>query len=107
MGYISNVAVVFSKDTATKMILENQKVYEELCTWDVKQETSDNVYFLNYFIKWHKEYPKVQLIIDYLNTLNEDDYGFLRLGEEYDDYEEKGTPYNFGLEFKSDFYIEE
>jgi len=107
MGYRSDVAISFSKDTVTKIILENQKVYEELCTWDVKQETANNIYFLDYFIKWYEEYPKVILINEYLDILSEDDFGFLRIGEDYNDYEEKGTPYNFGLEFKRDFYIEE
>ena len=42
--------------------------------------------------KWYDSYPEVQAVESLLDMLQDDDYGFIRLGEEDGDNERKGDP---------------
>ncbi len=42
--------------------------------------------------KWYDSYPEVQAVESLLDMLQDDDYGFIRLGEEDGDIERKGDP---------------
>lgn len=57
--------------------------------------------------KWYLSYPEVKEIHNFLSAIDEqykDDttslspYAFVRLGEENDDIETKGDPWDFGIE---------
>jgi hypothetical protein len=42
--------------------------------------------------KWYDSYPEVQAVESLLDMLQDDDYGFIRLGEEDGDIDRKGDP---------------
>ena len=42
--------------------------------------------------KWYDTYPEVMAVNDMLDMLQDDDYGFVALGEEEGDIERKGDP---------------
>ena len=46
---------------------------------------------------WHDDDPIVQAVDAFLNELALGDFGFIRLGSDYGDYEEIGSPFEFGL----------
>ena len=48
-------------------------------------------------VKWYDSYPEIQAIEGMLDDLDEDDYGFIRLGEEQGDIEQKGYPSEYDM----------
>ena len=59
----------------------------------------DRLYFEH--VKWYENYEDVGMfnkLISFLETHDMCDlYGFIRIGEEYDDIETRGTPYEFDM----------
>ena len=47
--------------------------------------------------KWYDSYPEIKAIEDMLDELDEDDFGFIRLGEEQGDIEQKGYPSEYDM----------
>ncbi len=47
--------------------------------------------------KWYDTYPEVQAVESLLEMLQDDDYGFIRLGEEEGDIEQKGYPSDYDM----------
>lgn len=47
--------------------------------------------------KWSDEYPEIRFIQEFLDTLNYEDFSFVRVGEYPDDYERQGEGIVFGL----------
>ena len=47
--------------------------------------------------KWYDSYPEVQAVESLLDMLQDDDYGFIRLGEEEGDIERKGYPGEYDM----------
>ena len=43
-------------------------------------------------VKWYDTYPEVMAVNDMLDMLQDDDYGFVALGEEEGDIQRKGDP---------------
>lgn len=48
-------------------------------------------------VKWYDSYPEIQAIEGMLDDLDEDDFGFIRLGEDRGDIEERGYPSEYGM----------
>lgn len=92
MGYRSQVAIV-TKNTV-EWPEDVEKVLDEMGMVDT---ISDTKYFYSSYLKWYEEYADVQLVIKWLETLDDEDYAFLRIGEDSADIEEHGTPWKFGL----------
>ena len=44
------------------------------------------------YTKWYDSYPEIQAVESMLDMLQDDDYGFVRIGEEEGDIERKGDP---------------
>ena len=49
------------------------------------------------YTKWYDTYPEVQAVESLLDMLQDDDYGFIRLGEEEGDIERKGYPGEYDM----------
>ena len=47
--------------------------------------------------KWYDSYPEVRAVESLLDMLQDDDYGFIRLGEEEGDIESKGHPSEYNM----------
>ncbi len=47
--------------------------------------------------KWYDSYPEVRAVESFLEMLQDDDYGFVRLGEEEGDIERKGDPHEYNM----------
>ena len=59
-----------------------------------KHEESGAELFLWDYLKWYDNYPDVRFIEDLMNELESDDFLFLRIGEDMNDNEEKGSFWN-------------
>jgi hypothetical protein len=107
MGYRSDVALVLSK----KGNEELSKYYHSLSE-DARTELESLINFsdkhcLNkkgehLFIwesyKWYAGFPDVDLLEKFLNTLNHDEYLFIRIGEDLSDVDELGSFYDNGYD---------
>ena len=49
------------------------------------------------YTKWYDTYPEVRAVESLLDMLQDDDYGFIRLGEEQGDIEQKGYPSEYDM----------
>ena len=96
MEYRSDVAIAMTKKAAellkTKLaeatpdqryLLDNPDLYE------VDSKTEEALWRWHY-VKWYEEFDEVAFIDNFLKELSNDDYLFIRLGENYDDVELRG-----------------
>ena len=47
--------------------------------------------------KWYDSYPEIRAVESLMDMLQDDDYGFIRLGEEEGDIERKGDPSGYDI----------
>lgn len=103
MGYCSKVAVVISKPAyneflkhlAAKVLERDDNArfnpFSLLDDADVKRETDNAVLFCWNWVKWYTETDdEIAAIMDALRHLNEEDYRYVRIGEELGDFEDEG-----------------
>ena len=100
MGYRSDV--VLKLDTPAYSALEAvAKVSDEVKSLLSDADTAhivDDVY--TYFwssIKWYDMYKEIGHLDLLLSSLPPESYGFIRLGEESTDVEERGSPHDFDI----------
>ncbi len=74
-------------DTLDKMLSEGSEVGLEGNKTDFYWE----------YTKWYDSYPEVRAVESLLDMLQDDDYGFIRLGEEEGDIERKGDPCEYNM----------
>ena len=100
MGYRSDVYLRFAEpiveviDAARKLDDNLDKMLS-----DGEAERTDKVKtdFHWEYTKWYDTYPEVQAVESLLGMLQDDDYGFIRLGEEEGDIERKGYPGEYDM----------
>lgn len=98
MGYRSDVVLAISRECWLREQLK-QTLPKELASWD---EHTDCGTYLRWFdpgIKWYPDFHEVSVIEKWLDTLDDNDehYAFMRMGEEFGDIDERGSPYSFGI----------
>ena len=116
MGYYSDVALCLTKNgmdqlktalaeaernkpdsfAAIKMLIgdEPSKI----------DEGSGSVVFLWEGEKWDDEFDEIEFVEEFMDNLSHEDFLFIRIGEDYDDIEIRGsfcgTPFNISVERK-------
>ena len=105
MGYRRDVGFA-----CTPMV---KQVIEQMCEWDLDLKelfqcasdcsslrNDDGRWFWEH-VKWYEDYPDIQIMENLMAALDSsalyDLYGMIRIGEEQDDIETKGTPYEFDM----------
>ena len=98
MGYRSDITVALTKEVIMKQLILPNEGYTNLVEYtdDIFDKDTYAVYQINR-IKWYESYPEINSINEFLDQLNDEEYGFIRLGEELDDTEKKGSPYDFDM----------
>lgn len=95
MGYRSEVTIAIVRE-------KDSNVFTDAFP-DLREELNGIVYYQWNHVKWYYEmfpYESVKKIMDYLDEVDEEDdtqYGYYRIGEEIDDIESKGSPYEMGI----------
>ena len=96
MGYRSDVYLRISEplvevvDAARKL----DKTLDKMLSEGSSKEKTD---FYWEHTKWYDTYPEVMAVNDMLDMLQDDDYGFVALGEEEGDIERKGDPSGYDI----------
>lgn len=98
MGYRSEVCIKFSEQAADVLTTacKMNKHLKELVESADQGSIEDHFLYFEYS-KWYDSYPEVEAIESILTELDEYDYGFIRIGEEYEDVEERGEPWEYDL----------
>ena len=97
MGYRSEVYLRIAEtlveviDAARKLDDNLDKMLSDAATEGNKTD------FTWEYTKWYDTYPEVQAVESLLDMLQDDDYGFIRLGEEEGDIERKGYPGEYDM----------
>lgn len=104
MGYRSDIGLCLSArgmeelnkalaalDAGTDCTQEEKTWIHELFTCPAPKNSADGAGAWAWDgLKWYTDYRDVQWVEDFLNGLNEEDYYFLRIGDDIDDTEERG-----------------
>ena len=100
MGYRSDVALELTKEKNDLFrALYAVKFPEDIAfLYDcVESENEDGTLYHWTDIKWYDSFAEVSFIETFINSLDYEDYAFIRLGEESDDNEYRGCGDLFGL----------
>ena len=98
MGYRSDITIALTQEVLlTQLVLPNEGYTYLIEYTDDKFDKGNYVIYQINSIKWYESYPEIVSIVKFLDQLNDEDYGFIRLGEENDDIEYKGSPYDFDM----------
>mgnify|MGYP001342826379 CR=1 FL=1 len=102
MGYRSNVA--FAGDEVAKFIIENvvkrDDTFKEFIEYGEDLAYGEAIRIRWDSIKYYDGYEDVDClnnIMVALDQFSEESYGFMRIGEDVTDIEEKGYPYDFDM----------
>ena len=114
MGYRSAVALVLSPKgvevlnsklhDATSQKSSHSTLGRLLKNADEQGEdsrTGDKFWYWEW-IKWYPEYPEIEILEGIMSELADEEYQFIRLGEENTDIEQRGAYYNnpFGMDLR-------
>ena len=97
MGYRSEVYLRIAEplvevvDAARKLDDNLDKMLSDAAEADSKTD------FHWEYTKWYNIYPEVRAVESLLDTLQDDDYGFIKIGEEEDDIERRGYPADYNM----------
>jgi len=108
MGYRSTVGIALPTEKLNELIANNDRVAELVNVMEPLEETvnGDKITFLYHdAIKWDTAYEGVRELDDLMCSLDDDQYGFIRIGEESSDIETQGTPWDFAMELNIDISL--
>ena len=98
MGYRSDVAIAVKEEYAK----EFTKLVEKLEEPDRKQLTKDGVIKAVFYesCTWSEMDEDIEAISSFVKNLDPEEYGMIVIGENIDDIEYFGNPYNFDIALK-------
>lgn len=95
MGYRSNIYIAISKEVLLKTIIADNlpKLLAE-----VDPIKMPNAYYYEcHQYKWYSGYPAVDEVDTFLANLEDKEYGFIIVGDDTNDIETKGCPWEYDL----------
>jgi hypothetical protein len=94
MGYYSQVALAIHKSVLTSEMMDTINKAEP----DLVYVRDNAAIFKWEHVKWYDSYDDITAIQKILKGLDEEEFGFIRIGEDREDIEEIGCPNDFGFE---------
>ena len=103
MGYRSEVVIKFSEEAAKvvraardmcpvlKGLLDDNEAHEA----NGDPDKVEVLYFSH--IKWYENYEEIIAMEQLLDQLYEEDFGFMRVGEDREDIETRGEPWEYDI----------
>ena len=96
MGYRSDTCLRLSEE-AESVIQVARKMSKDLDSLLEEAEKPNKGDYAWYCVKWYEQYPEISALESLLSDLKEDDYGFIRVGEETNDIEFQGDPAQYDM----------
>jgi len=97
MGYRSTVLIAINKEAIAKAIVDKglPGILNEADEHYTDPETAQYWVFMDR--KWYDTYEDISRLLSFLGKLSDDDYGYIRSGEENGDVESLGNPWNYDM----------
>lgn len=91
MGYRSDVTIVLTRDALSKLYGEIPDAMSRVTAY-ADNFLHKNDSFLLYWsnVKWYEEHGEIGALMRHLTNLEDNDYYYLRIGEDREDVEENG-----------------
>lgn len=105
MGYRSEIAIGVDPKIYKTAPKEVKQAFDEVFGAPDVNEVRRIVWY-HEWLKWFESIAEVYLISDWLREQDTENYGLLRLGEEDEDIENRGSPYDFGINYVRKLEIE-
>jgi len=96
MGYRSEVVVRIC-EKATEVVKLFCKLDPKVKSLIDDAEYGDDTVYQWSWVKWYDHDPDIRAFLHMLEEIGDENYGFIRLGEESDDIEYLGSPYEFDM----------
>jgi hypothetical protein len=95
MGYQSDIVIAIRKSIVAEDLISPciPAVIKELNS----ASTDEAVYYFIEGWKWYTSYPEVQEIEAWFESMDYEDFGAMRIGEDDNDTETWGSPYEFEI----------
>lgn len=101
MGYRSDVALALSREDHARLVKACVPPGDLdallFVTPEDENDNEDAVLLRWERVKWYDDDPLIVKIADFISDLDEETFGFVRVGEEFDDTAILGSPWNFGI----------
>lgn len=101
MGYRSDVALALSREDHEKLVkacVPPGDLDALLFLTPNDEDDKEDFVILHWeSVKWYDDYPLIEKIASFICDLDDAAFGFVRIGDEYDDIETLGCPWNFGI----------
>jgi hypothetical protein len=104
MGYRSEIVIAIDPTVYNECPPDVKEAFAEIWSEPSLNE-AERIVFHHDCIKWYDVYPVVATIDNWLNSLDETEYGLVELGEDLGDVRMEGEYWTYGLDFvrKIDF----
>ena len=101
MGYRSDVALAMSREDHARLVQSCVPPGDLdallFLTPEDEGDNEDAVLLHWESVKWYDDDPLIVKIAAFISDLDEETFGFVRVGEEFDDTETIGCPWTFGI----------
>jgi uncharacterized protein YaaR (DUF327 family) len=109
MGYRSDVALAMKEEKFKDFLssVKDDKTAVELLSGCDKYEKDGWILLFYNSVKWYDDYKEVKAINEFVDTLDADDYSYHIMGEDSEDYTQKGTwesPFEIRLSRSLEFF---
>ena len=104
MGYRSDIVIVtkIENKELVKLLQEDEENTDEQYFFSMEDYNGKKMecFFTRYeYVKWYDSFPSVNKIRSAMDNIEDgDSFGFIRVGEDYDDVESLGMPYDFNIQ---------
>lgn len=98
MGYRSQIAIAVDPSVYDNAPDQVKKTFQEVFEENQIKE-SERIVFFHYSVKWYPSYPDVAIIENWLESLEDNEYALMELGEDYSDVRMSGDCFEYGLDF--------
>lgn len=94
MGYYSDIVIAIKKEVLIRNLIKT-----EIPEWlgQPTSTTEDAAYYLISGWKWYDSYPEIQKLKAWFGSMADEEFGVIRIGEDNDDTQEWGQPYDFKI----------
>lgn len=106
MGYRSEIAIGVTPETYATAPDDVKLAFDEMFGGPSVNEP-DRILWHSDWMKWYSDDPFVLRIEEWLSELEDcESYGLLRLGDNDEDVQTDGSPYEFGIRYSRKLEIE-
>lgn len=95
MGYRSDIVIGVNKTVLARNLITSE--IPKCLFNETQREDKDTVYWILEGWKWYSDYSEVRQIEAWFDSMEEDEFGAIRVGEDTDDTQHWGCPHDFEI----------